>query len=153
MKRKLDAGATRAVTQFFFDTEVFSRFVERARAAGIDVPIVAGVMPITNFDRVCRFARHCRVAIPGELAALFDGHRQDPATCRRLAIEVAAEQCRQLRAQGQQEFHIYTMNDTQMAASIRNMLQRRRAVQLRIALIAAIRLDPGLPTAPCTCAV
>ncbi|MDH3664960.1 MAG: methylenetetrahydrofolate reductase [NAD(P)H] [Alphaproteobacteria bacterium] len=122
LKRKLDAGATRAITQFFFDTEVFSRFVERARAAAIDVPIVAGVMPITNFDRVYRFARHCRVAIPGELAALFDGHRQDPATCRRLAIEVAAEQCRQLRAQGQQEFHIYTMNDTQMAASIRNLL-------------------------------
>lgn len=122
LKRKLDAGGTRAITQFFYDPDVFPRFVERARAAGIDAPIVAGLMPVTNFDRVTRFARHCRVAIPAELAARFDGHAQDPAACRSLALSVAAEQCRRLRAQGQRHFHIYTMNDTQLAASIHDGL-------------------------------
>lgn len=122
LKRKLDAGGTRAITQFFYDAEVFPRFVERARAAGINAPIVAGLMPVTNFQRVCRFARHCGVAIPAELATLFEGHTQDPATRRHLALEVVAEQCRQLRTQGQRDFHIYTMNDTQMAASICDLL-------------------------------
>ena len=122
LKRKLDAGGTRAITQFFYDMDVFPRFLERVRAAGIDAPIVAGLMPVTNFDRVRRFARHCRVAIPAELAARFDGHAQDPAACRSLALAVAAEQCRHLRTLGQRHFHIYTMNDTQLAASIHDVL-------------------------------
>ena len=122
LKRKIDAGATRAITQFFFDTEVFCRFVEQARAAGIDAPIVAGLMPITNFERVRRFARHCRVAIPGRLSALFDGLENEPAQSRRLAMMVVAEQCRKLRAFGQREFHIYTMNDVEIAVSIHDVL-------------------------------
>lgn len=123
LKRKLDAGGTRAITQFFYDPDVFPRFLERVRAAGIDAPIVAGLMPVTNFDRVRRFARHCRVAIPADLAARFDGHAHDPATCRSLALDIAAEQCRHLRALGQRHFHIYTMNDIQMAASIHDVLR------------------------------
>ena len=123
LKRKIDAGATRAITQFFFDSEVFRRFVDQAQAAGIKVPIVAGLMPITNFERVRRFARRCRVAIPARIAALFDGLEQDPAKCRHLAKMVAAEQCRDLRAFGQREFHIYTMNDLEIANSIHDVLQ------------------------------
>ena len=122
LKRKIDAGATRAITQFFFDTTAFLRFVERARAAGIDVPIVAGLMPVTNIDKVRRFAHHCRVAIPEELLAAFDRAREDPAECRRLAMAVTVEQGRQIQAEGQQDFHIYTMNDLQMAASVSEML-------------------------------
>lgn len=123
LKRKIDAGATRAITQFFFDSTVFRRFVDQARAAGIEVPIVAGLMPITSLERMRRFARHCRVAIPAQIAALFDRRKQDPAECRQLAKVVAAEQCRELRAFGQREFHIYTMNDLEIATSIHNVLQ------------------------------
>ena len=122
LKRKIDAGATRAITQFFFDPSVFLRFVERARAAGIDVPIVAGLMPITNIDRVRRFSRHCRVAIPDELAARFDRAGKDPAKCRHLAITTVVEQARQLRAAGHRDFHIYTMNELRLAASICDLL-------------------------------
>jgi methylenetetrahydrofolate reductase (NADPH) len=125
LRRKLDAGATRAFTQFFFDPEIFLRFAERVRAAGIKAPIVAGIMPITNFERIRRFSRHCGVTIPAELAALFDRPQQDPATCRRLAIAAAAEQCRQLCAHGQREFHFYTLNDARLAAAICDSLRER----------------------------
>jgi len=122
LKRKLDAGATRAITQFFFDPEIFLRFIDRVRAAGINLPIVAGIMPITDFRRVRKFARHCGVTIPTELAALFDGPQRDPAAFRRLAIAAAVEQCRELCAQGQREFHFYTLNDVRLAAAICNLL-------------------------------
>lgn len=118
LKRKLDAGASRAISQFFFDTDVFLSFVERVQAADIKVPIVAGIMPIANFDRIRKFARRCGVTIPTELAVRFDEVQQDHTACRRLAIEVAAAQCRRLRAQGQRAFHIYTLNDVQLAAAI-----------------------------------
>lgn len=123
LKRKIDAGATRAITQFFFDNESFRRFVDRTQAAGIKVPIVAGLMPITDFERVRRFARHCRVAIPDQVAARFDGLEKAPAEIRHLAKTVAAEQCRELYALGQRDFHIYTMNDLDIAASIHDALR------------------------------
>ena len=131
LKRKLDAGATRAITQFFFDPEIFLHFVERVRAAGINVPIVAGIMPITNFEKVRKFAERCGVAIPTELAALFDEPQRDIAACRRLAIEAASNQCRQLLAHGQREFHFYTLNDARLTAAICNSLceSRHRTVR------------------------
>ncbi|MCP4307883.1 MAG: methylenetetrahydrofolate reductase [NAD(P)H], partial [bacterium] len=122
LKRKLDVGATRAITQFFFDPKIFLRFIERARSAGINAPIVAGIMPITNFEKIRKFARRCGVTIPNELAVLFQGSTRDPAACRRLAIAAAVEQCRHLHAQGQREFHFYTLNDAQLAADICNLL-------------------------------
>jgi methylenetetrahydrofolate reductase (NADPH) len=123
LKRKLEAGATRAITQFFFDPEIFLRFIERTRTAGISAPIVAGIMPITNFEKIRKFAWRCGVTIPTELAALFDGPKRDSAACRRLAIATAAEQCRELHAQGQREFHFYTLNDVRLARDICNLLR------------------------------
>lgn len=120
LKRKLDAGATRAITQFFFDPEVFLRFIEQARTAGITAPIVAGIMPITDFERIRKFSQSCGVTMPNKLAALFDGSKRDPAACRRLAVARAVEQCRHLHAQGQREFHFYTLNDAHLAADICN---------------------------------
>lgn len=123
LKRKLDAGATRAITQFFFDPGIFLRFIEQARTAGIAAPIVAGIMPITNFERVRNFSQSCGVTIPTELAALFDRSKRDPAACRRIAIRAAVEQCRHLHTQGQREFHFYTLNDAHLAADICNLLR------------------------------
>ncbi len=118
LKRKLDAGAARAITQFFFNSDAFFRFVDHVRAAGIDAPIVAGIMPITNIKRVQQFSRHCGVTLPAELAACFERLQQDPAASRRQAIATAAEQCRRLHAQGQRAFHLYTMNDAGLAAAV-----------------------------------
>ena len=118
LKCKIDAGASRAITQFFFDTEAFLRFAARARAAGIFVPIAAGIMPVANFGRVRAFAHRCGVTIPAELVAAFEQMPQDRAACRQRAVSAAAEQCHKLRAQGQRDFHIYTMNDAPLAASI-----------------------------------
>jgi methylenetetrahydrofolate reductase (NADPH) len=118
LKRKIDAGAIRAITQFFFDPAIFLRFVDRVREAGINTPLVAGIMPITDFARVRKFARRCGVTIPSELAVRFEGPQRDPMESRRLAIATAAEQCRQLYEQGQREFHFYTLNDAHLAAAI-----------------------------------
>jgi methylenetetrahydrofolate reductase (NADPH) len=123
LKRKIDAGATRAITQFFFDPEVFLRFVERAQAAGINVPIVAGIMPITDFERIRKFARRCGVTIPAALADQFAGPQGDPETCRRLAVATAKELCRQLLDHGQRDFHFYTLNDARLATAICNALR------------------------------
>lgn len=123
LKRKIDAGATRAITQFFFDPEVFLRFVDRARAAGIDVPIVAGIMPVTNYERIHKFARRCGVTIPATLAELFTGQQRDPETRHRLAVATAVKLCRQLLDHGQREFHFYTLNDARLAKAICNALR------------------------------
>lgn len=123
LKRKLDAGACRAITQFFFDTDCYLRFLERVRAAGIEAPIVPGIFPITNFARTVEFAKKCGATIPSWLAALFDGVRDDPDTRNLVAAVAAAEQCRQLRAQGVSEFHFYTLNRAELTAAICHMLR------------------------------
>ena len=123
LKRKLDAGACRAITQFFFDTDCYLRFLERARAAGIEAPIVPGIFPITNFARTVDFAKKCGATIPSWLAALFDGVRDDPDTRGLVAAVAAAEQCRQLQAQGVNEFHFYTLNRADLTAAICHMLR------------------------------
>ncbi len=92
LKRKLDAGATRAITQFFFGADVFLRFLERARAAGIESPIVPGIMPITKFETVARFSATCGTSVPDWLARLFDGLDDDPETHSLVAATAAAEQ-------------------------------------------------------------
>lgn len=110
LKRKIDAGARRAITQFFFDTEVFLRFRDRIRRAGIDAPLVPGILPVTNFDRVARFAGVCGAGVPGWLARLFQPLGRDPETRRLVAAMVAGEQCRILAAEGVSRFHFYTLN-------------------------------------------
>lgn len=122
LKRKLDAGASRAITQFFFDPDCFLRFLERARAAGITAPIIPGILPITNFQRTVRFAAQCGATIPEWLAVLFENLQDDPETHELVAAVAAAEQCRHLRAEGVQAFHFYTLNRADLTLAICRML-------------------------------
>jgi methylenetetrahydrofolate reductase (NADPH) len=127
LKRKIEAGATRAITQFFFDNDVYLRFVERARAAGITVPIVPGILPVTNFARTVAFARQCGATIPRRLAGLFDDLDADPETRALVAASVAAEQCSSLRRHGVDEFHFYTLNRAELVVAICRLLGVRPA--------------------------
>ena len=122
LKRKLDAGASRAITQFFFDPDCFLRFLERARAAGITAPIVPGILPITNFPRTVRFAAQCGATIPDWLRVLFENLQDDPDTHELVAAVAAAEQCRHLRAEGVKAFHFYTLNRADLTLAICRML-------------------------------
>lgn len=125
LKRKIDAGATRAITQYFFDVELFLRFVERVRAAGITVPIVPGILPVTNFAQVVKFSAMCGATVPRWMASLFDGLDEDPDTRKLIAATVAAEQCRLLQANGVTEFHFYTLNRADLAFAICHILGLR----------------------------
>ena len=122
LKRKLDAGASTAITQFFFDNADYFRFVERARKAGISAPIVPGILPVTNFAQVRRFSAACGTAVPDRLAALFEGLDDDPETRRLVAATVAAEQCQDLGAGGVTAFHFYTLNRAELTLAICRML-------------------------------
>jgi len=110
LKRKIDAGAKRAITQFFFDTEVFLRFRDRVQRAGINVPLIPGILPVTNFVQVVRFAGICGAEIPGWLSHLFEPLGDDPETRKLVAAMVAGEQCRILADEGVSNFHFYTLN-------------------------------------------
>jgi len=127
LKRKIDAGATRAITQFFFDNWAFLRFVDRARKAGIAVPIVPGIMPVTNFTHMARFARTTGATIPRAFAQLFDGLEDDADTRKLVAATVAAEQVQQLAQAGVTEFHFYTLNRADLTYAICHMLGLRPA--------------------------
>ncbi|MEL6985358.1 MAG: methylenetetrahydrofolate reductase, partial [Actinomycetota bacterium] len=96
LKRKVDAGADRAITQFFYDNDAFLRFQDRCRVAGISVPIVAGIMPIASFPRIASFAKRCGTIIPDWMPDLFNGLDDDPDVHQLVAATVAAEQCREL---------------------------------------------------------
>jgi methylenetetrahydrofolate reductase (NADPH) len=122
LKGKLDAGASRAITQFFFDVDVFLRFRDRARAAGIGVPIVPGILPVTNFTQLKRMAAGCGAAIPPWMASHFEGLDDDPDTRRLVAASLAAEQCRRLHANGVHEFHFYTLNRADLIVAICHLL-------------------------------
>jgi methylenetetrahydrofolate reductase (NADPH) len=110
LKRKVDAGADRAITNSFFDSDLYLRFRDRAIAAGIDVPIVPGIMPIANFKNNFKFARKTGVSVPQALVQLFEGLDDDPETARLVAAKVAAELCQALRSHGVDRFHFYTLN-------------------------------------------
>ncbi len=122
LKRKVDAGATRAITQFFFDNGAYFRFLDRCAAAGITVPIVPGILPITNFARAVEFAGKCGASVPARLAETFEGLDADPETRQLVAATVAAEQCQELQAQGIQNFHFYTLNRAELTVAICRML-------------------------------
>ncbi|MGH7092864.1 MAG: methylenetetrahydrofolate reductase, partial [Stellaceae bacterium] len=122
LRRKLDAGASRAITQFFFDIDPFLRFRDRAAAVGITVPIVPGILPVTNFAQLRRMAGVCGASIPGWMAVHFDGLDDDPDTRRLVAASLAAEQCRRLHANGVHEFHFYTLNRADLIVAICHLL-------------------------------
>ena len=127
LKRKIDAGATRAITQFFFDNWAFIRFVDRARKAGITVPIVPGIMPVTNFTQMVRFAKSTGATIPVPFARMFEGLDRDAETRKLVAATVAAEQCQQLAQSGVTEFHFYTLNRADLAFALCHILGLRPA--------------------------
>jgi len=125
LKRKIDAGATRAITQFFFDNWTYLRFVDRARKAGITVPIVPGIMPVTNFTQMVKFAAATGATVPPALARMFDGLDGDPETRKLVAATVAAEQCQQLAQAGVTEFHFYTLNRADLTYALCHILGLR----------------------------
>ncbi|NFV80881.1 methylenetetrahydrofolate reductase [Magnetospirillum aberrantis] len=122
LKAKVDAGATRAISQYFFDVDVYRRFRDKAAAAGINVPILPGILPVTNFAQVRKFSAACGASVPDWMAKLFEGLDDDPDTRRLVAATVAAEQCRALAADGVSDFHFYTLNRADLAYAISHIL-------------------------------
>lgn len=125
LKRKVDAGATRAITQFFFNVEDFLRFRDRVRMSGITVPLVPGILPVTNFRQVVRFAGMCGASVPAWLAHDFEGLDDDPETRKLVAATVAADQCRRLIAEDVSDFHFYTLNRADLTYAICHLLGLR----------------------------
>ena len=122
LKRKVDAGADRAITQFFFSADCFFRFQEEAAAAGIDVEIVPGILPVSNVATTRRFAASCGASIPDWLDRLFEGLDDLPAARQLIAATVAAELCGQLYAGGVRHFHFYTLNRAELSYAICHLL-------------------------------
>ena len=118
LKRKLDAGATRAITQFFFDADVFLRFRDRCAAAGITSPLVPGILPITRFPQLQKFAAACGASVPDWLYEWFAGLDDDAETRQMIAAAVAIDQVRRLEAEGVDTFHFYTLNRSELAYAI-----------------------------------
>lgn len=110
LKRKADNGATRALTQFFFDNDIFERYMERVTRAGITIPVVPGIMPIQNLTQLKRFAGRCGTSVPSFLDDRFAGYDDDAMGRAKVAADVAAEQILDLQRRGMNEFHLYTMN-------------------------------------------
>ena len=118
LKRKLDAGASRAITQFFFDVGLYLDFRERCAKAGIDSEIVPGILPITRFPQLQRFAEACGASVPGWLHERFEGLEDDPDTRKLIAASVAIEQVALMKREGVTEFHFYTLNRSELAYAI-----------------------------------
>ncbi len=133
LKRKLDAGATRAITQYFFETDTYLRFLDRALAAGLTAPIVPGIMPVSNYAQAARFSALCGASVPAWLGHLFAGTEDDPELRRIVGAVIAAEQVRLLQANGVDEFHFYTLNRPDLTYAIAHIL--------------GVRPKPGAPSA------
>ena len=122
LKAKVDAGATRAISQFFFDIDAFLRFVDRVRAAGITIPISPGIMPVSTYRGLVKMAAACGATLPSWLGNLFDGLDGDPDTRRLIACSIAAEMCEKLEEQGFSDFHFYTLNRADLVYAICRVL-------------------------------
>ena len=125
LKRKLDAGASRAITQFFFEPDTFFRFRDAAAGAGVDAEIVPGIMPVSNFAAIQRMSKMTGTAIPEWMAHLFDGLDDHPAARQLVAATIAAEMCRRLYAGGVRQFHFYTLNRAELSYAICHLLGKR----------------------------
>lgn len=122
LKRKIDAGANRAITQFFFEPDHYFRFVDHCRSFGINVPIVPGILPVTNFATLKGFAGMCGASIPPWMADLFEGLDDRPETRAHVAATVSSEMCRKLYEGGVRDFHFYTLNRSDLTYAICHML-------------------------------
>lgn len=122
LKRKLDAGASRAISQFFFEPEAFFRFRDAVAAAGIDAEIVPGILPVSNFAQTARMSAMTGTVVPPWLARLFDGLDDKPAARQLVAATIAAEMCRRLYAGGVRQFHFYTLNRAELSYAICHLL-------------------------------
>lgn len=127
LKAKVDAGATRAITQFFFENDLYFRYLDRVRAHGIDIPIVPGILPVQNFKQTKVFAARAGASVPTWLAERFEGLDEDVATRKLIAAAVAAEQVLDLVDRGVTEFHFYTMNRADLVYAICHLLGIRPA--------------------------
>ncbi|MBW9605832.1 methylenetetrahydrofolate reductase [NAD(P)H], partial [Staphylococcus aureus] len=125
LKRKLDAGATRAISQFFFEPETFFRFRDKLAAAGIDAPVLPGILPVSNVAQTRKFAAACGAAIPAWMDGLFEGLDTHPASRQLVAATIAAEFCRRLYAGGVRDFHFYTLNRAELSYAICHLLGLR----------------------------
>jgi methylenetetrahydrofolate reductase (NADPH) len=125
LKAKIDAGANRAISQFFFSPEAFFRFRDRAAAAGIATEIVPGILPVSNVAQTRKFAGQCGAAIPSWMDRLFEGLDDHPAARQLVAATIAAELCRKLYAGGVRHFHFYTLNRAELAYAICHLLGLR----------------------------
>ena len=133
LKQKLDAGANRAITQFFFDNEVFIKFVAQARAAGIEQPIIPGILLIDDYFKARGFAQKCGTTIPDWLDARFAGLEDDPETHRLVAVSVAVEQVLSLAAEGVRKFHFFTLNKSDLAVAVCRSLGLAPQTEAKIA--------------------
>ena len=131
LKRKVDAGANRAITQFFFETDQYFRFLDHCRSYGIDVPIVPGILPVTNFKTLKNFAGSTGASVPDWLGNLFEGLDDRPDTRALIAATVASEMCRKLYAGGVRDFHFYTLNRAELTFAVCHMLGHRPSSQSR----------------------
>jgi methylenetetrahydrofolate reductase (NADH) len=122
LKRKIDAGADRAITQFFFSPECFFRFQDEVAAAGMDIEVVPGIMPVTNFAGILRMSSQCGTDVPEWLGRLFEGLDELPSARQLIAATVAAELCGQLYAGGVRHFHFYTLNRAELSYAICHLL-------------------------------
>lgn len=125
LKRKLDAGATRAITQFFFSPEAYFRFMDKVGAAGITADIVPGIMPVSNFAATQRMAAMCNTDVPPWMARLFEGLDDHPASRQLVSATIAAELCRKLYEGGVRDFHFYTLNRAELSFAICHLLGLR----------------------------
>ncbi len=141
LKEKIDAGADRTITQFFYDNDAFLRFQDRCLKAGISVPIVAGIMPIGSFSRISSFAARCGTKIPNWMPELFHGLDDAPEIHQLVAATVAAEQCRELAERGVRHFHFYTMNRPELTAATCRILGIRPAAADAAAMGDTVDID------------
>ncbi|MDE1158262.1 MAG: methylenetetrahydrofolate reductase [NAD(P)H] [Neorhizobium sp.] len=125
LKRKADAGAARALTQFFFDNDIFERYLDKVRAAGIAIPVVPGIMPIQNLTQLKRFAGRCGTSVPSFLDDRFEGYDDKPEERAKVAADVAAEQIEDLMRRGLDDFHLYTMNRAPLVSAVLERLGRK----------------------------
>ncbi|GAA4902198.1 methylenetetrahydrofolate reductase [Ferrimonas pelagia] len=128
LKRKVDAGANRAISQFFFDIDAYLRYRDRCAAAGIDVEIVPGILPVTNYQQLLKFSDFAKIRVPNWLHHMFDGLDDDPATRKLVGANVAIEMAKVLAKEGVNDFHFYTLNRAEMSYAICHALGVRPGV-------------------------